>query len=235
MASPQVENGHTDIAHELMVALCQVDLSNNEYRVILALLRKTYGWHKKNDGIALSQYSELTQMKPQHILRNLVRLEQRKMIILHRQGRGKLTTYQFQKDYSQWLDKELLPIQVIPEQVIPKQVSTITHTGNKLLPKQVITKETTKETIQKEKRTPIISDNNKKPYGELSNVLLTDVEYDKLTERFGKAGIEDRIAELSLALASKGYKYKSHYATVLSWDRRDKKEHPPTRDVNVRW
>ena len=67
------------------------------------------------------------------------------------------------------------------------------------------------------------SDSPKKSYGEFSNVTLTDEEHAKLIERFGKKGANDRIENLSSAIASKGYKYKSHYATILTWERMDTK------------
>jgi hypothetical protein len=61
-------------------------------------------------------------------------------------------------------------------------------------------------------------------YGEFKNVFLTDEEHKKLVERFGEADAEKRIENLSQGMASKGYRYKSHYATILSWKRREDKE-----------
>lgn len=63
----------------------------------------------------------------------------------------------------------------------------------------------------------------KENYGEFSNVLLSKAEHIKLVEQYGVAGTKERIERLSGALASKGYKYKSHYATILTWERMDKK------------
>lgn len=62
----------------------------------------------------------------------------------------------------------------------------------------------------------------KQKYGEY--VFLFPGEHFSLVERFGAAGATDRIEALNLAIASKGYKYLSHYATILSWDRRDQKK-----------
>ena len=56
----------------------------------------------------------------------------------------------------------------------------------------------------------------KNTYGEFSNVLLTDDEHQKLKERFNN-NLPAMIEELSTGIASKGYKYKNHYATLLSW------------------
>jgi hypothetical protein len=57
----------------------------------------------------------------------------------------------------------------------------------------------------------------KKPYGEFKNVLLTDAEYAKVQER----KLSEHIERLSLYKASTGRKYKSDYATILSWARKD--------------
>ena len=64
----------------------------------------------------------------------------------------------------------------------------------------------------------------KKQYGEFNNVLLTDTEHKKLVERFGEGRVEQLIKGLSRGIESKGYKYQSHYATILNWAERDEKE-----------
>lgn len=57
--------------------------------------------------------------------------------------------------------------------------------------------------------------NKKEKYGEFQNVLLTDEEYHKLE----KSNLLPYIEKLSSYIASKGKKYKSHYATILNWAR----------------
>ena len=61
---------------------------------------------------------------------------------------------------------------------------------------------------------------NKRPYGECANVFLTDDEYAKITHE----GLTGLIEELSLYIASKGDKYRSHYAVIKQWANRRKKE-----------
>jgi hypothetical protein len=60
----------------------------------------------------------------------------------------------------------------------------------------------------------------KEKYGEFKNVLLTEEEYHKLEE----SNLLPYIEKLSSYIASKGKKYKSHYATILTWSRKDKKQ-----------
>ena len=64
----------------------------------------------------------------------------------------------------------------------------------------------------------------KKPYGEFQNVFLMDAELRKLNEKFGEKGAGEKIRNLSEQIESKGYRYKSHYATILTWDRKDVRE-----------
>ncbi|GAF82665.1 unnamed protein product [marine sediment metagenome] len=71
-----------------------------------------------------------------------------------------------------------------------------------------------RESASKQKET-------KKPHGEFQNVLLTDREYQKLQDRFGTE-LSSKIEAFSTGVESKGYKYSSHYAAILNWDRRDK-------------
>ena len=61
-------------------------------------------------------------------------------------------------------------------------------------------------------------------YGELQNVILSQQEYKKLIEKIGEERTKEQIEALSLYLKSKGKKYKSHYATILTWCRNDDKK-----------
>ena len=56
-------------------------------------------------------------------------------------------------------------------------------------------------------------------YGEFENVKLSDAELEKLKARTPQAATY--IEKLSSYIASTGKKYKSHYATLLNWIRKD--------------
>lgn len=60
-----------------------------------------------------------------------------------------------------------------------------------------------------------------KSYGENKNVILSDEEYERLTERMGESKRSEYIEKLSDYMASTGKKYQSHYATICSWFRQD--------------
>jgi len=64
----------------------------------------------------------------------------------------------------------------------------------------------------------------KHKYGEYNNVLLTDEELKKLKTEY--SDYEERIERLSSYVASTGKKYKSHYATIRNWARKDNEVKP---------
>jgi hypothetical protein len=57
-------------------------------------------------------------------------------------------------------------------------------------------------------------------------VFLSDEEHKKLIEKFGEPLTSSLIEDLNIGIGSKGYKYKSHYHTILSWQRKNEKEKP---------
>jgi cob(I)alamin adenosyltransferase len=67
----------------------------------------------------------------------------------------------------------------------------------------------------------------KHKYGEYNNVLLTDEELYKLKTEY--SDYEERIERLSSYVASTGKRYKSHYATIRNWARKDAEVKPMNR------
>jgi len=146
MANPQKENGHVDIANELVEALAKTYLSSYESQVLWAIFRKTYGWHKKEDWITNTQITEMTGIAESHVSRTIKKLIKRN--IVSKNGKKLF----FQKNYDKW---EKIPKQVSDKKIpiqdikLPEQVIKVTQTGIEKLPKQVDTKEI-KETLTKE-------------------------------------------------------------------------------------
>ncbi len=58
-------------------------------------------------------------------------------------------------------------------------------------------------------------------YGELNNVLLKLNEFNNLVDKYGEAKTKLYVDRLSTYIASTGKRYKSHYATILTWVRKD--------------
>ncbi len=60
----------------------------------------------------------------------------------------------------------------------------------------------------------------------LDFVFLTDEEHKKLLDKLGKKRTEDMIERLNNYIGSHGKKYKSHYFTILVWDKKDPDKKP---------
>lgn len=78
-----------------------------------------------------------------------------------------------------------------------------------------ITKKEKKEKKVKKEKNVIYA-----AYGEFENVNLSEEELEKLKGRF-PYDWQERIERLSSYMQSKGKRYKSHYATILNWARKD--------------
>ena len=72
----------------------------------------------------------------------------------------------------------------------------------------------------------------KHKYGEYNNVLLTDEELEKLKAEYHD--LDDRIERLSSYVASTGKSYKSHYATIRNWARKDA-DKPIRKEIVPEW
>ena len=73
---------------------------------------------------------------------------------------------------------------------------------------------------------------SKSVFGAFKNVKLTEQEKAKLDDKLSQSLADTLIEELSEGIASKGYKYKDHYATILSWARRKGYGKPGNDSVN---
>lgn len=73
----------------------------------------------------------------------------------------------------------------------------------------------------------------KSRYGELKNVLLSDDEKTKLKDMYGATAAKDYVERLSLYLGSHGKRYKSHYAVIRNWMKRDRVEIIVKRETPV--
>lgn len=74
---------------------------------------------------------------------------------------------------------------------------------------------------------------SKKKFGEFENVLLDGQEHGKLVDSLGDIGASEYIERLSAYLAQTGHRYKSHYAAILNWWRRDGKPVKRTSEPRV--
>ena len=136
MASPQLENGFTRLANEILEALSTVQMSGTEWQFVICLFRKTYGFNKKEDWITGSQIVLMSGLKKERISEAKKRLLARNIVT---EKRNKIS---FQKDHDQWIElrKSVTIVTEKRNKVLRKSVNTIDN-------KETITKDTSKETL----------------------------------------------------------------------------------------
>lgn len=80
----------------------------------------------------------------------------------------------------------------------------------------------------KKAKAEVKPEERKYPHGEFENIMLTTEEYIKLCERLDNADeLINEADQYFEAQPDKAKKYKSHYAMLLSWDRRRKDAERP--------
>lgn len=114
-----LDDGFTRIANELLEAILRFGFKKQELLIVFAVARKTYGFNKKSDDIALGQLSKMTGLQKTHIstvISNLAKMN----VLLKREG-----VYGYviglNKNYGEWRG---LP----KRESLPKQYDTVTET-----------------------------------------------------------------------------------------------------------
>lgn len=110
MANPQLENGYTRIANEILDAMARIKLSPTQYRILFVVWRYTYGFQRKIHELSLTFISEATGCDLRLIQRELKKLIELKVLIA-RQDKGKPREIGFNKRIREWkIDNNCLAI-----------------------------------------------------------------------------------------------------------------------------
>ena len=206
MASPQKENGYTPIANEILEELVKIDLLGAEFRVLFFIIRKTYGYHKKQDRISFTQFEKSTGISRPTINKTLKNLMAKGLIVKICLPGGNIG-YSFIKDHENWVVKTHLLVK--GTWVTSKDVYTKTS-------KDVLTHKRKKEIIQKK---------------ENSSSYLKEIPEEDLNEfhsRFdcSKSVIKDKAESLYLYCSSKGKKYSNYKSFLLNALKKDFPKRP---------
>lgn len=100
--TPQLEDGYTRIANELLDAIIAFPFSARQMRVLMGLIRKLYGYNKKRDDISASQIGEFCAMHRSHVSETLGHLTAMKVIFKEPGRFGSMI--EINKNYRQWLE-----------------------------------------------------------------------------------------------------------------------------------
>ena len=130
MANPQPDR-YIKLSTELWQALCKIRISGEARQMLDTIIRQTYGYQKKEDQIATSQFMQHTGLHRFAIHKARRKLLDMNLITITKKGNSQILSYSIQKDYEKW-------------KVLLKKV-TVTKKGNRCSPKrsQVLPKKVT--------------------------------------------------------------------------------------------
>lgn len=80
----ELDDGYARLSNMLLEAYSGADLTKRQFKVLLAILRKTYGWNKPMDRISDSQLSDITNLPVKRC--NEAKLELVRMNVIKQQG-----------------------------------------------------------------------------------------------------------------------------------------------------
>jgi phage replication O-like protein O len=102
MASPQLENGYLRLSNELAEAICRTPFNGSQARIVMAIIRETYGNFKgrKIARLSLQRISNATGIDMRNVQREVGRLRATNVVM--RAGQEGQFFYGIQKDYDKW-------------------------------------------------------------------------------------------------------------------------------------
>ena len=103
MASPQKENGSTDIANELLEAIYSSNFNAPQLDIIYCLIRYTYGFHRKSHKLSINFISKATKRHKITISKELVKLINKNVINVEQKSTYSTSRIlSLNKNYSIW-------------------------------------------------------------------------------------------------------------------------------------
>ena len=229
MASPQLENGYTRIANELLEAICRLKISGNEMRILLFIIRQTYGYSRKSAKISLSEISKAVGMTSDNVSKTLKKLSAKNVVKICKNGGSKPQTISVNKDYEQWGEvvnpdyrqnaqsSNLTIVKNDNPSIVNSDNPTVVKNDNTTIVKNdnpYLYKRKYKENIKErgKESTPA-----RKIYGNFGKVRLSEEEYARLVAEFGETNVREYIRRVDEYAHFNGKNYPDGDSTIRKW------------------
>lgn len=103
MANPQKENGYTPIANEILEHMYSFDFTCTEIKILLMIIRFSYGFGRKDAGIAISFFESGLKMNSRTLQREIKKLIDMNVLLVVSEARGTIPrTLKLNKNYEEW-------------------------------------------------------------------------------------------------------------------------------------
>ncbi len=131
MADVQLENGYCKIANIILDKIAGIRIPGEARQVLDVVIRKTYGWNKKEDIIPMKHFVEITGLSNVHVCQAIRKLKELNIIFVTEYS-NKKPMYGFNKDFETW--------RPLPKKVrLPNTVTNVTEYGNNSPPNDIST------------------------------------------------------------------------------------------------
>lgn len=134
------DDGYTKIANELLEAAMSADLTVRQLKIVLAVIRKTYGFNKKTDRITNTQIAGMTGIHHTHICKAKNELLARNILVTNGLEIG------VNKVVSCWKND----ISQVSQTLANSANKTLANSAKHSVPTQLTTKDTLKDNKEKE-------------------------------------------------------------------------------------
>jgi len=191
----QLENGYTKIANALLEKMAKVKMSGTCWQVLMSIVRKLYGYNKKEDWIEYSQLKEICSLPKSRISHAMKQLREYGIVTQTRKGVKQIIS--INKGFSVTVTQTCNSSTNAPNRYANVE-RTVTQTRTTKEKKETITKEIAKSPTLPEQNeinellglfeivNPMINYGNKTQRGAM----------DRMLKRFGKAKLESVIRAL---------------------------------------
>ncbi len=140
-------NNFIRIPSDYLEAKARIRIPGRAAQVLEVIERKTFGWHKNQDGISFTQFKELTGINYIRNIRRSLNILKKMKIINFKNYWGVRTDYEIQKNYDLWKTCGKAcgkPVEK-PRSLLKNENSTVLKNEN-------TQKKLSKETIKRDKR-----------------------------------------------------------------------------------
>lgn len=103
MANPQVENGYTKIATELLKEIYYRITNATHLRIVLFVIRFTYGYNRKEFETNVTSIGKSLGISPDYCRSMLIDLSDKCQILKCEWKNPKVLTISLVKDYEHWM------------------------------------------------------------------------------------------------------------------------------------
>lgn len=104
MSNVQIENGYTRIANELLEVIFRTKLNATQLKILLCIIRYTYGFGRKEHELSLSFISKSTDISKRYISSELNKLIEMKVVLVAKEHTDTQSRkLKLNKNYETWV------------------------------------------------------------------------------------------------------------------------------------